>query len=128
MLTTEEKEVDAQAEKTYALQEINDHVSNETKQDDWRPPMDHCEYNLQVPSFIRLFCIRRILYEYIIDNINTEIGSTTAKVIANLVSVFNDNAEEIKTRASDIVTRLINHGIKIYMEKWYNEKEDSNVI
>ena len=46
-------------------QETSDHVTtNETKQDDWTPPIDHCEYNLHVPSFIRLFCIRRILHQY----------------------------------------------------------------
>ena len=112
---------------TKTTQEMSDPITkNETKQDDWTPPIDDCEYNLQNPSFIRLFFMRRILHKYMIDN--TQCGAATGKVVEHLVSTLNDSGEEIKKTAKDIVTRLVDDGIQVYMDKWYNEKQESNII
>ena len=124
---TDDKKQEELLEKT--AQEANNPIAtNETctKQDDWTPPINDCAYNLQVPSFIRLFFIRRILHEYIIDN--TQHGTTTTKVVEHLVTPLNDSGEQLKRIASNIVTRLMDDGIKIYIDKWYNEKQESNII
>ena len=109
--TVESKENDAQlSEKT--LQST----------DDWtiRGEMSNIDtYNLPVPSFIRLFVIRRIISKYI--NYDTD------NTIDILVNTFDYNFE-IKCMAFDILTRLINDGIKMYMNKWYNEKKQSDII
>ena len=87
--------------------------------------------------------IRRIVYSYLCnnrdklcDNRSITVYSSTnqrlsqryvLKVIEELVNVFNDNLA-VKTLAGAILNHLINYGIKIYMKRFYNEKEQSNII
>ena len=105
----------------------------EEEKDDWAEDKngDYGNYSLKVPSFIRLFSIRRILFKYIFVNYNTFPNSkknqSVPQIIEDLVNVF-DNNQEVKTCANLIITRLIYDGIKIYMKKWYNEGKQANII
>ena len=68
------------------------------------------------PSFIRLFVMARVL-----KHCNVSIDQ-----IKQVVTVTHDlKQQEI---AQDILTRLIEDGIKKYMQKWFNEKEQRQVI
>ena len=128
----------------------------EERKDDWVIDeidinKDNYNHNLLVPSFIRLFVIRRIISKHLVDvetsktkqkiksddstvDSNVNHNTKTANIvpsdkteIQDLVSVFDDNTE-IKSIANDILTRLINDGIELYMEKWYNEKQQAYII
>ena len=82
--------------------------------------------SFDVPRFIRLFIIRRIISNYINStNINNAAQSTDV-LLPQLVSMLKD--EKTKKIAHKILSRLLNDGIKIYMSKYYNEKLDANVI
>ena len=123
--------------------------------DDWE--INHNDtninYNLKVPSFIRLFVIHRTLCKYINydDTKRKEDTHAPSKsksffeqvehffkgtpedpkqiLIDDLISVFNDHANpEIKSIAKLILERLLNDGIKQYMQKWYNEEKQANII
>ena len=139
--------------------EMNDELNsdnnvNERKKDDWSIDVNvisNYNFNLGVPSFVRLFVIRRIIVKYI-NYTNNKQRSTESLMkklaksftnsknknptpnetfIKQLVTVFNGNDSDsvkIKKLATFILTRLINDGIKMYMKKWYNEREQSNVI
>ena len=87
---------------------------------------DSCHYRSEVPGFIRLFVIRRIIGEYVSNkNGNNE----TDDKIKRLTSSFQDNIDpKIVSTAFDILSRLINNGIKQYMAMWYNEKEQTDII
>ena len=85
------------------------------KMDDWTikvPPPE----KVIVPSFIRLFVIARIL-----KHCNASVDQ-----IKQMVKVIKDLKQQ--QTAQDILIRLINDGIKKYMEKWFNEKEQIQVI
>ena len=124
---------------------------NESK-DDWSNNSESTKttdsnYNLKVPSFIRLFVINRILCKYISDRKQNECsnsrsfmeqlanvfkgGSTKiaieTKLIEDLVNAFSNNVE-IKTIVNNILTKLVNDGIKKYMNEWYNEQRQANII
>lgn len=103
-----------------------------------------CNCSVRVSMFIRLFMIRRIIYRYICCNYNVSnahdgsipIHSSknqklcptfVLQVIEDLVHVFDDNVT-IKAFASVILTHLINYGIKVYMDRFYNEKQQSSMI
>ena len=59
-------------------------------------------YNLKVPSFIRLFVIRRIIGNYI----NNTAKDDPKKIINVLINAFDDNIE-IKRIANEILLKLI---------------------
>ena len=79
--------------------------------------------NLKVPSFIRLFVIRRIIRNSI------DYGTSTGTQIKNLVNVhFAKEDTAIVLQAYNILLRLVQDGLKTYMSKWYNETKDSTII
>ena len=69
-----------------------------------------------VPSFIRLFVMSRILKH----------RNVSVDQIQQMVKVIKDSTKQ--QIAQDILTRLINDGIQKYMKKWFNEKEQAQVI
>ena len=69
-----------------------------------------------VPSFIRLFVIRRILM----------ITHKTKEKIRNLTIMLPD--KQMQDKALDILLFLLSNGIKQYMSKFYNEEKQSNII
>ena len=123
--------------------------NNEKKKDDWSSDvnvMSHYSYNLVVPSFVRLFVIRRIIIKYI-NTANKKQRSNESFVKQLLNSFTNSNKKqtpnktfivelvnnafdnvEIKQTANFILSRLINDGIKMYMNQWYNERQQCNII
>ena len=82
---------------------------------DWEIVIPTCD-RIVVPNFIRLFVIRRILDK---KNIN----SNTVDEL--LIDIQDDQKKSI---ASNVLNGLLNDGIKIYMEKCYNEKEQRTII
>ena len=69
-----------------------------------------------VPSFIRLFMFARILKQC----------NVSVDQIKQMVTTIHDLKQQ--QVACDILTRLRNNGIKKYMAKWFNEKEQMKVI
>ena len=110
-------------------------VIHESK-DDWT--IDESSNNLpfdtiSAPSFIRLFVINRIIRQYIVDNIDDDSNRCeTTAIIDKLASIFKneklDNDKDESQKVFDILYRLITDGIKTYMNKWYNEKEQAMII
>ena len=96
--------------------------------DDWviNDNDDVNENDIIVPSFIRLFVIRRTIDKYIKNNKDMK-TKTKEEIIKEMAIVFKDN-EKYESLVITILTRLINNGIKEYMNKYYNEKEESNII
>ena len=110
--------------------------NNDSNDDDWAIDPNKIDNNfaddkITVPHFIRLFVINRIICTYIERNSNTNSNGThetkSQTIIEELVSVFNDD-KKIQSKSKEILTRLLNNGIKLYMNKWYNEKDQSNII
>ena len=95
---------------------------NQQSKDDWVEN----SINIIVPSFIRLFVIRRIIDKYIKNNKDKK-NVQKEEIIKKLASVFEDD-KKIESLVTNIVTRLINDGIKKYMSKYYNEKQEANII
>ena len=83
--------------------------------DDWKVKVQPCE-KVFVPSFIRLFVMTRILKH--------------CNVSVEHIKQMETTIQDLKQQqiAHSILTRLINDGIKKYMEKWFNEKEQRQVI
>ena len=79
-----------------------------------------CTNTCIMSNFIRLFIIRRIVTSTITENRNM---ITKVKRLALVLqsTTFQDTALEI-------LSRLTNDGIKVYLEKWYNEEEQSSTI
>ena len=87
---------------------------------------------INVPSFIRLFVIRRIIERYINDIVG-DVGNhneITAKVntLASEFCCEDENENETYVLVNNIISRLINDGIKVYMNKWYNENKQAIII
>ena len=82
--------------------------------DDWKIDIQSGD-RVAVPSFIRLFMIKRILS-----------SSLDGNQIATLVREIKDTTQ--RQVAETIVTRLINDGIKKYMENWFDEKQQVPII
>ena len=82
--------------------------------------------SIEAPSFIRLFVIRRIIDKYIKNNKEKK-KKTKEEIIKQLSNVFKDDKQN-QLLVINIVTRLIDDGIKKYMSKYYNEKEQANII
>ena len=93
------------------------------RKDDWvadTPVMNPLK--VQAPSFIRLFVIRRVIERYLAN-------SNSKGNIQQMTNIFRDNATpNSKCPVVEIVTRLITDGIKIYMNKWYNENDQLHTI
>ena len=83
--------------------------------DDWTIKASPPE-KVIVPSFVRLFVIARI-----VNHCNVVVDGTK-----QMVTVIKDLKQQ--QIAQDILTRLTNDGIKKYMEKWFSEKEQIQVI
>ena len=95
-----------------------------TDQDDWKVAFEHVA-TFDVPRFIRLFVINRIITAYL----NPRNVSTRNKVKDALqLLVAGLKNEQNRKIAYKILSLLIQNGIKKYMEKCYNEKEQSRVI
>ena len=74
---------------------------------------------VSIPSFIVLFVINRTL------NVN-EIGLSAANTLSNIVNVLKDTL--IREQAQKILSLLIKDGIKLYMEKSFNEQKQARTI
>ena len=127
-------------------------IFNHAQKDDWAYDERKISnsYNLQVPSFIRLFVIRRIICHYIKD-LNTknrnvknwsfiphkqwltpfkherEILYCNPVIIDDLIDTFNYD-RKLRMQSKWILINLINFGIREYMDKWYNENKRFSII
>ena len=105
----------------------DDKSVTQERKDDWdigeKNNMNEEEVKIEAPSFVRLFVIRRVIKNYVQ---NCNIKEKTAK-IEKLTCVFAKNTET-KSMVFDIVTRLVNHGIRKYMNKWYQDEKQPNII
>ena len=78
---------------------------------------------LVVPSFIRLFVIRRILGNYIDEKAeNADIESK----IHDIVKALKD--DKVRQFSYNILSRLWRNGLQSYMSFWYKEEEQATVI
>ena len=103
-------------------------IQEKLKTDDWIINVDDDNIiNIEQPSFIRLFVFRRIIDKYIKHSNNKDETSARATVIKQFADVFKDN-EKIESLVVNILTRLLNYGIKKYMKNCYSEKEQANII
>ena len=80
---------------------------------------------VDTPSFIRLFVIGRIIKNYIYAQHNNT-GDRSTDTFQPLVQCLKDKQNE--KIACDILSRLVNDGIKLYMEKWYDEETQASVV
>lgn len=119
--------------------------------DDWRVDIDTSKIEtIKTASFIRLFIIRRIICQYINNynsnknknnnkskknqNTNTHKNSNSntngiknkSKMMVKKLISGNNNINQSK--AINILTRLIEYGLKEYMNNWYSEKKDATRI
>ena len=95
------------------------------QKDDWTivTPIDASGvFKLPVPSFIRLFTIRRIICTHMSDN---NIDLTKDSFLQQISSKLD---ADTRLNALNIVTQLVNHGIKKYMVSCYHEKKDASLI
>ena len=117
---TQDVENDLEKEKHNQLQE---------SQDDWvvndSDNVNENDINIIVPSFIRLFVIKRIIDKYIKNNKDKK--KDKKEIIKEMANVFKEN-KKIESLAIKILTRLINDGIKKYMSKYYDEKKQAYII
>ena len=81
---------------------------------------------IKVPSFIRLFVIKRIIDKYIGNTSNIQEKKQMIGKVTNVLAENND--AQIKLKAFNVIMRLVNDGIAQYMNKWYHEKEQANII
>ena len=93
--------------------------------DGWHVDVDHDAAKVPVPSFIRLFTIRRVV-DFYVDKNNTS-GQTSNTIIKNLVNKSITN-KAAKSTVDDILFKLMHFGIKLYMELCYKEEEQSSMI
>ena len=102
----------------------------EESEDDWvindSDNVDKNDIFVETPSFIRLFVIRRIIDKYIKNNKNKK-KKTKEQIIKEMAKEFKDD-RKIQSLVINIVTRLINDGIKKYMNEYYNEKKEAYTI
>lgn len=89
--------------------------------------------SLEVPSFVRLFVIKRIIDEYLnnFDNSNRndncdENNSKREKAIRELVSVLKP--KQVETTACTILFNLTTQSLKKYMKLFYNEDKQGHII
>ena len=88
---------------------------------DWNKPIDLLPVNiLKMPSFVRLFVIHRVLN-------NANYNSNDSINIDTVVSESTLN-KALHSSAQQILSQLMKHGIKDYMNKHYKEKNQANTI
>ena len=73
---------------------------------------------MEVPSFVRLFMMRRLIAV-------AHAGNKKA-LIKQLTLVLSDF--DVQAKANTILTRLMKHSLKHYMTTWYDEKSQAAVI
>lgn len=78
---------------------------------------DNDRYIVEVPSFIRLFIIRRIICKSIDDSTSRKDHSSIIKQLQLVDTLSHIDDSNIKPIASNILIRLINSGILKYMSK-----------
>ena len=88
--------------------------------------MNENNVSIETPSFIRLFVIRRIIDTYIKNN-HEKKKDNKEEIIKEMANVFKEN-KKVESLVINILTRLINDGIKKYMSKYYNEETQANII
>ena len=101
---------------------------NQDRKDDWNDDnivVNSQRLKVEAPSFLRLFVLRRILEKHLANYNHKE----KDKEIQELANVFGySGVPHTQDKVIEIVTRLIEDGITIYMNKWYNEKEQFGII
>ena len=111
--------------------DLEEEKYNQENKDDWKVNDNNNankkDINIIVPSFIRLFVIRRVIDRYITSNNDNKNDTTTEEIIKKLANGFEEN-KKTESLVINIVTRLIDDGIKKYMSKYYDEKEQANII
>ena len=90
--------------------------------DDWKIATEIVP-TFHVPRFIRLFAINRIIGQYLLNRSDID---SAVNPLRSLVAEVKD--KQIHEVACTILSRLTQDGIKIYMKKWYVEKEQATVI
>ena len=97
-------------------------TDNEMVQDGWNVnvAVSTNEYTFDVPSFIRLFVINRILTKHPQNTIMNQ------EKLQTIVLALKD--KQIHATAYKILSQLTQYGIKTYMDKCYNEKEQATTI
>ena len=80
--------------------------------------------NIIVPSFTRLFVLRRIIDKYIKNNKDNK---EQKEIIKEIAHGFKENTK-IESLVIYILTRLIKYGIKKYMSKYYSDEKQANII
>ena len=117
------------AELVFRCKKMNNN-KNDLDQDDWvitdDDNVNHKDICIETPSFIQLFVIRRIIDKYIKNNKDNK-NATKEEIIKELANVFKDD-KKYQLLVRNIVTRLINDGIRTYMSEYYDEKEQANII
>ena len=115
------------SEKSYDDTSKDKSAKKVQKKDDWNigkeNNRDENEMKIETPSFIRLFVIRRVIENYL-KNCNKKEKNAKIEKLANIFS----KTPETKSIVFDTITRLINDGIKKYMNKWYNDKTQPTII
>ena len=81
----------------------------------------------KAPCFIGLFVIRRIISKYLDSIINNEERHIILKELASMCN-DDENGDDIELLVFDILSRLLKDGIKIYVNKRYNEKQRRDII
>ena len=82
---------------------------------------------IQAPSFVRLFLINRIMNHECTNSVTNDDQNVKTTMIKKLVSIIpNDNI--MRSVAFDIISQLIDNGIKQYMIEFYNQDKHANII
>ena len=112
-------------EKQEHQQDSDDLNQLEEKRDDWIiENKNKICINIETPSFIRLFVIRRIIDKYMKNN--TDINNER-HAMYDLANVFKDG-ENTHFSVANILIRLLKYGVKNYMKNCYFEKSHANII
>ena len=91
----------------------------------------NADEKLPMPSFIRLFVIKRTINRYILSN-----GGKSDELIKQLSTMLNNSDNKSQENSKEryrklsytIMLRLVQLGIKTYMESFYDEKEQGIII
>ena len=106
--------------------------AKEKEQKNGKDGLDNEDSNdtyIETPSFIRLFVMRRIISEYIKNQTASNDKKKEIKeIMQELVNDAFKDDQETQSLAVNILTRLMEDGIKDYMAKWYNEEKEAIVI
>ena len=119
--------VDEMGEEKQEHQQDSDDLNQlEEKRDDWIiENKNKICINIETPSFIRLFVIRRIIDKYIKNNTNIK---NERDAMYDLANVFKDGEKNRHFSVANILIRLLKYGVKNYMKNCYYEKSHANII